>query len=160
MTITKPTLHPAFPFEHDLPFPVLLAVIMASTPTPFQLHVSDVALKDLKTRLSLTRFPDELEKAEWNYGSPLKDIKRLVARWQDGFDWRAAETEINKLPMFTTPVAVDGFGELDIHFVHKRSSVDGAIPLIFVHGCNLNLLTYSLSNTKKDCRARPFPRGF
>jgi pimeloyl-ACP methyl ester carboxylesterase len=82
----------------------------------------------------LTRFPDELEKAEWNYGSPLNDIKRLVARWQDGFDWRAAETEINELPMFTTPVAVGGFGELDIHFVHKRSPVDGAIPLLFVHG--------------------------
>lgn len=93
----KPTFYPASSFKNGLPFLTLLADIMASTPSPFQVQVSDVALEDLKTRLSLTRFPDELEEAEWNYGSPLADIKRLVARWQEGFDWRSAEARINKV---------------------------------------------------------------
>jgi hypothetical protein len=30
---------------------------------------------------------------------------------------------------------VEGFGELSVHYVHQRSSVKGAIPLLFVHGC-------------------------
>jgi hypothetical protein len=30
---------------------------------------------------------------------------------------------------------VDGHGTLSIHYVHQRSSIPGAIPLLFVHGC-------------------------
>jgi hypothetical protein len=41
------------------------------------------------------------------------------------------------LPQYTTEIAVDGFGTLNIHFVHKRSQVENAIPLLFVHGCEL-----------------------
>jgi hypothetical protein len=40
-----------------------------------------------------------------------------------------------QLPMFTIPVEVNGFDTLDIHFVHQRSAVSGAIPLLFLHGC-------------------------
>jgi len=32
-------------------------------------------------------------------------------------------------------VDVGGFGSLDIHFVHRKSEMKGAIPLLFVHGC-------------------------
>jgi pimeloyl-ACP methyl ester carboxylesterase len=30
---------------------------------------------------------------------------------------------------------VDGFGTLNVHYVHKRSALETAIPLLFVHGC-------------------------
>ncbi|KAH9163038.1 alpha/beta-hydrolase [Lactarius sanguifluus] len=30
--------------------------------------------------------------------------------------------------------AVEGFGELSVHYVHQRSTAKGAIPLLFVHG--------------------------
>jgi len=104
--------------------------------TPFTIHVSDDQLDLLKKKLSLTTFPDELEDAGRDYGAPLADIKRLVARWQDGYDWRKYEKEINdELPQFKRLISVENFGELDVHFVHKRSKVDGAIPLLFVHGC-------------------------
>lgn len=69
----------------------------ASTPRPFQVNVPDSALADLQARLALTRFPDELEDAEWDYGTPLADVKRLVARWKDGYDWRAAERSMNEV---------------------------------------------------------------
>jgi hypothetical protein len=39
---------------------------------------------------------------------------------------------MNKLPNFITKIDVEGFGELDIHFLHQKSSA-GAIPLLFVH---------------------------
>jgi hypothetical protein len=37
--------------------------------------------------------------------------------------------------MFTRDIQVEGFGVLNIHYVHQRSQVQGAIPLLFVHGC-------------------------
>lgn len=105
-------------------------------PTPYKIHVEDAHLDALRQKLALTRFPDELDDAQWDYGAPLTDLKRLVAYWKDGYDWRAAERRLNDtLPQFTQLVEVDGFGGLEVHFVHQRSSVEGAIPLLFVHGC-------------------------
>jgi len=102
---------------------------------PFTISVSAEQLNSLKRRLELTRFPDELDDAGWAYGAPLADIKRLVSRWKDGYDWRKHEALLNaELPQFTRDIAVDGFGTLNIHYVHKRSALETAIPLLFVHG--------------------------
>ncbi|KAG5640550.1 hypothetical protein DXG03_008120 [Asterophora parasitica] len=103
--------------------------------TPFQINVPDAQLTLLQQKLALTTFPDELEEVGSAYGAPLTDIKRLVARWKDGYDWRTHEAKLNaELPQFTRDIEVDGFGTLNIHYVHKKSTVDGAIPLLFVHG--------------------------
>ena len=51
---------------------------------------------------------------------PLAHVKRLVACWKDGYDWRAAEAKINETPQFTTDVEVEGFGMLNVHFIHQR----------------------------------------
>ncbi|EIM85901.1 alpha/beta-hydrolase [Stereum hirsutum FP-91666 SS1] len=101
---------------------------------PFQINVSDEDIQLLHSKLELHRFPDELEDAKWDYGAPLSDIKRLVARWKDAYDWRKFENRLNQLPMFTRDISVDGHGTLNIHYIHQRSSVDEAIPLLFVHG--------------------------
>ncbi len=99
-----------------------------SSECPFQISVPDHALSD-------PRFPDEVDDAGWDYGVPLSDVKRLVNKWKEGYDWRAHERELNKLPMFTRDIEVEGFGILNIHYVHQRSEVQNAIPLLFVHGC-------------------------
>ncbi|KAI0079393.1 alpha/beta-hydrolase [Panus rudis PR-1116 ss-1] len=101
---------------------------------PFTLHVPDSALEFLQKKLELTRLPDEIDGAGWDYGVPLSDIKRLVARWKNGYDWRASEKAINELPQFTRDIEVEGHGTLNIHYVHKKSEVENAIPLLFVHG--------------------------
>lgn len=106
-----------------------------STQQQYTLAVPDADLELLRKKLELVRLPDELDGARWDYGVPLADIKRLVAHWKDGFDWRKAEAEINKLPMFTRGIEVEGFGMLNIHYVHQKSGVKNAIPLLFVHGC-------------------------
>ena len=41
---------------------------------------------------------------------------------------------MNRIPQYHTSVKVDGFKELDIHFVWQKSEVQNAIPLLFVHG--------------------------
>jgi pimeloyl-ACP methyl ester carboxylesterase len=58
----------------------------------------------------------------------------LVESWKTKFDWRAKEKELNALPNFMTEITVDGFDPIDIHFVHQKSDIEGAIPLLFTHG--------------------------
>ena len=104
--------------------------------TPFKISISDDKIAQLQAKLGTVTFPDKLEDAGWAYGAPLADIKRIVARWQNGFDWRAQEKKINEeLRQFTRDINVDGFGSLNIHYVHQKSQAVDAIPLLFVHGC-------------------------
>ncbi|KXJ94773.1 microsomal epoxide hydrolase [Microdochium bolleyi] len=103
---------------------------------PYTIAVPDAAIEDLKLRLSLARFPDELDGADWDMGAPLADVRRLAKHWQTSYDWRAAEKRLNKLPQFVTPIQCGGgsFESLNIHFIHMRSSKPNAIPLLFIHG--------------------------
>ncbi|KAF5392043.1 hypothetical protein D9757_003185 [Collybiopsis confluens] len=106
-----------------------------STEQPFKIAIPDAKFAALQQKLALAEFPDELDGAKWDYGVPLTDVKRLVARWREGFNWRAEEAKINEeLPQFTRDIDVDGFGVLNVHYVHKKSEVTNAIPLLFVHG--------------------------
>jgi hypothetical protein len=108
---------------------------MTQAETPFRVSIADAKLAALKQKLELVTFPDELEDAGWDYGVPLADVKRLTAYWKDGFDWRKHEAKLNELPHFTRGIEVEGFGTLDIHYIHRKSEVAGAIPLLFCHGC-------------------------
>ncbi|KAI4870792.1 alpha/beta-hydrolase [Hypoxylon rubiginosum] len=101
---------------------------------PYTIAVDDQHIKDLNTRLSLAKFPDELDEAGWDMGAPLADVKRLTKHWLESYDWRKAEEELNRLPHFVTDIQCDGFESLAIHFIHVRSKVKGAIPLLFLHG--------------------------
>ncbi|KAJ7282465.1 Alpha/Beta hydrolase protein [Mycena rebaudengoi] len=102
---------------------------------PFSISISSEQLENLGRKLHLTKLPDELQDADWDYGAPLTDIRRLVDRWKSGYDWRKHEAALNmELPQFTRDIAVEGFGTLNVHYVHKKSVLDEAIPLLFVHG--------------------------
>ncbi|KAI9847191.1 MAG: hypothetical protein M1837_003054 [Sclerophora amabilis] len=103
------------------------------SPKPFTVDIPQSKIDILKQKLSLAEFPDQLEGAAWELGCPLDEIKRLVVTWKQ-WDWRQAEKTLNEHPHFHTDIEVDGFGGLDIHFVHQRSEVTGAIPLLFLHG--------------------------
>jgi len=103
--------------------------------TPYEINVPDDRFRKLRAKLEVAEFPDELDAADWDYRAPLADVKRLTAYWKDQFDWKKQEKEINKLLNFQTKVKVDGFNALNIHFVHQKSDVSNAIPLLFVHGC-------------------------
>jgi pimeloyl-ACP methyl ester carboxylesterase len=96
---------------------------------PFTIAVEDAVLDELLQRLKLTRWPDQIEGTAWEYGVPVAYMKELVEYWQTKYDWRLHERELNKHPQFVT--TIDG---LDIHFVHVRSKVEGALPLVIVHG--------------------------
>jgi len=76
----------------------------------FTLAIPDTELERLHQKLSRASFPDEIDEAGWDYGAPLEDVKRLASYWKDEFNWREAESEINKLLNYRTTIEVEGFG--------------------------------------------------
>ncbi|CZR66646.1 related to epoxide hydrolase [Phialocephala subalpina] len=102
--------------------------------TPYKISVPEERLEKLKQKLQLVDFPGELDDTGWTYGAPLKDVKDLTQYWLEKFDWRAAEATLNELPHFQTSITVESFDPLDVHFVHQKSDLKDAIPLLFVHG--------------------------
>ncbi|MAT51009.1 MAG: epoxide hydrolase [Porticoccaceae bacterium] len=97
--------------------------------TPFELSIPQAQLDDLKTRLSLTRWPEKETVDDWSQGAPLAAVKALCDYWQNTYDWRRCEQRLNKLGQFKT--TIDG---LEIHFLHIRSKHENALPMVMTHG--------------------------
>lgn len=98
---------------------------------PFTIAVPDADLDDLRRRLAATRWPQPIPGSDtWELGTEEATLRRLAARWADGFDWRAAEAALNELPHF-----VAGLDGADVHFLHLRGTGDAAaLPLVLTHG--------------------------
>ncbi len=115
---------------------------------PFKIAIPQRSLEILQKKLDLATFPEEVDFSDIaKYGASRSEIKRLTEYWRNGFDWRAQEAKLNKLPHFTTTVCVDGFGDLDIHFIHQRGSQEDSIPLLFCHGCLSHCHGHVISHT-------------
>jgi microsomal epoxide hydrolase len=97
--------------------------------TPFEIAVPDAAIADLQRRLRNTRLPDQIDNSSWEYGTDIAYLTELIEYWQDDFDWREQETQLNQFDQFKTEI--DG---LAMHFIHQRSENPDAIPLMIVHG--------------------------
>ncbi|KAF1996963.1 alpha/beta-hydrolase [Amniculicola lignicola CBS 123094] len=123
---------------------------------PYSMHVSSRYLELTKRKLQSTRLPRELELPEdrrWQQGTPKAVLEPLLDYWLEQYDWRKQESHFNSsLPQFRTTIKLpldtpatttssddNKSGEtaasqsLRIHFVHKRSKHENAIPLLFCH---------------------------
>jgi pimeloyl-ACP methyl ester carboxylesterase len=97
---------------------------------PFEAHVPDADLDDLRRRLRDTRWPPPAARPGWETGVPLEWLEEVCAHWADAYDWRASgESRLNVFDQFRT--TIDG---LAIHFLHVRSRRAGALPLVVTHG--------------------------
>jgi epoxide hydrolase len=96
---------------------------------PFNAHVPDRVLMDLRRRLAQTKWPDQLPGTTWEYGAYINKVQELADYWEHGYDWRAAEARLNHFEQFTTEI--DG---QQIYFIHQRSPHPDAIPLMLIHG--------------------------
>ncbi|WAP50782.1 epoxide hydrolase [Arthrobacter sp. ATA002] len=97
--------------------------------TPYTLHIPQTELDDLKQRLVNTRWPDRETVGDTSQGPQLYKIKALVEHWATSYDWRQTEALLNGWGQYTT--TIDG---LNIHFLHIRSAVPEARPLLLTHG--------------------------
>jgi len=96
---------------------------------PFQINITEQELADLKQRLAMTRFPDQIPETAWDYGTDTAWLRELITYWQNDFDWREQERQLNQFDQFLT--RIDG---VDIHFIHQRSPHPDATPLLITHG--------------------------
>ena len=100
-----------------------------TTIRPFEVHVPEEDLADLRRRVAATQWPEKETVADQSQGVPLAMIQELARYWGTGYDWRTCEAALNALPQFITEI-----DELDIHFIHVRSQHEDALPLIVNHG--------------------------
>ncbi|MEU5994664.1 epoxide hydrolase [Spirillospora sp. NPDC047418] len=103
---------------------------------PFHVAIPQADIDDLRDRLARTRYAPEAPEDSWKYGTPVSYLRDMVARWQD-FDWRQVETQINAYPNFVTEIE----GQ-PVHFIHVRSEVDSARPLLLAHTYPGSVLDY------------------
>jgi pimeloyl-ACP methyl ester carboxylesterase len=94
---------------------------------PFKATTSQTELDDLQDRLRRTRFVERPSGSDWRSGVPPEFLRRLVARWLEGFDWPAVQGRLNEYPQFTASVR-----GIDLHFVHLLDPQKPAIVLL--HG--------------------------
>ncbi|MGW4248779.1 epoxide hydrolase family protein [Nocardia sp. NPDC004722] len=102
---------------------------MSDTITPFRIDIPQQQLDDLRSRLDNARLPAPLPGDDWDTGVPVHWLRELVEHWRTGYDWRAAEAQLNRYPQFVTEIE----GQR-IHFLHIRSAEPDAVPLLLTHG--------------------------
>jgi epoxide hydrolase len=104
---------------------------------PFKMHVPDRVLIDLRRRLAEANWPDQLQGTTWEYGADIKKVRELADYWENHYDWRAQEANINHFDQFTTEI--DG---QQIYFIYQRSPRPDAIPLLLIHGWPGSILEF------------------
>ncbi|MFN7165022.1 MAG: epoxide hydrolase family protein [Hyphomonas sp.] len=99
-------------------------------PAPFQIAIPDAKLAAIRARVEAYRwFPAPANEQGFAYGMSTPVMQNLQRYWLEQFDWRAAETELNRHPQYT--VEIDG---QVIHFVHVVGEAGGKRPLLITHG--------------------------
>jgi hypothetical protein len=95
----------------------------------FRIDISEAKLEDLRRRIGATRWPSKELVGDRSQGVQLEALQALAGYWLDEYDFGRVEARLNALPQFVTEI--DG---VDVHFIHVKSSHEGALPLIMTHG--------------------------
>ncbi|MDO7887120.1 epoxide hydrolase family protein [Hymenobacter cheonanensis] len=95
----------------------------------FQIAVEPSVLSDLKRRLAATCWPDEVDNADWQYGTNETYLRELCTYWQHSFDWQKQQDYLNSFSHFKT--TVDGTG---LHYLHHKGQGTNSLPLLLTHG--------------------------
>jgi pimeloyl-ACP methyl ester carboxylesterase len=103
----------------------------------FQIQIADKKLEELSSRLSKTRWPNQLKDSDWERGMKKDYLQYLVDYWQNGYDWRSQEKELNCYSQFKSKI--DG---IDIHFIWEKGKGKNPTPIILTHGWPDSFLRY------------------
>ena len=97
--------------------------------TPFKIDIPKSEIEDLTLRLGNARWPEAATVDDWSQGVPLSYHQEFCAYWANEYDWYDTQNRLNRFPQFKTRIE-----DMDIHFIHVKSSFDNARPLIMTHG--------------------------
>jgi pimeloyl-ACP methyl ester carboxylesterase len=96
---------------------------------PFKVQWDEKVVAHVLGRVAAYPFPPAPEGGGWSYGCDADYLKAFCARWVEGYDWRAAEAELNRYPQFIARVE-----DFDLHFIHVTGEAQGKRPLLITHG--------------------------
>ncbi len=82
---------------------------------PFQVHVPDEELADLRRRINATRWPERETVADASQGVQLATMQKLARYWATDYDWRKVRGEAER------PAAVHHRDRRARHPFHPRS---------------------------------------
>jgi pimeloyl-ACP methyl ester carboxylesterase len=108
-----------------------------TTARPFTVDIPQARLDAIRERVAAFRWDAFPDAGGWSAGAGVADVRRLCDHWLNGYDWRAQEARINRLPQFVA--TADG---QSLHFVHIRSGGGGSggdsggarAPILLLHG--------------------------
>src|SRR5690242_19459794 len=90
---------------------------------PFSVAVDPGVLDDLRARIRRARLPEQAPGHQWAQGTDRQWLNDLLSYWADGFDWSAAERDLNRFAHFRARI-----GGSVIHFIHERARHGAGIP--------------------------------
>ncbi|MFB4312022.1 epoxide hydrolase family protein [Actinomadura sp. GTD37] len=93
------------------------------------LAVPEEDLADLRSRLRRTRWPEPWPGTGWEAGTEIGELRRLVAHWASGYDWRAHEAAVNALPSHFADI-----GGTPVHYLRFDGEAPGSLPIVLTNG--------------------------
>lgn len=96
---------------------------------PFTVDFPEADVADLRKRIAATRWPEKETVTDQSQGPQLATVQEIVRYWGEDYDFGRVKAKVGAYPNFVTEI--DG---LDIHFIHVRSSHEGALPILITHG--------------------------
>jgi pimeloyl-ACP methyl ester carboxylesterase len=120
-----------------------------SQPVPFNISVKHALIDEARIKARLYRpsldLKDDTNK-DWLEGPPRAEMTALAAHWAENYDWFKTQDEINtnfSHYALTVPAGPKYNHSVPLHFVHQRSSKDGAVPILLLHGWPSSHLEWS-----------------
>ena len=95
----------------------------------FKLDVPRAEIEDLQQRLKTARWPEAETVEDWSQGVPLSYHREFCQYWANEYNWYDTQDRLNRFPQYQTAIR-----DLDIHFIHVKSSHENATPIVITHG--------------------------
>jgi epoxide hydrolase len=109
---------------------------------PFEITINNTQVEALRQRLKTTTWPTDLVDLpdnDWSYGIPSAVLHELTDYLTNEYDFTHQIDKLNEFDHFLATT-----NNLDVHFIHQKSSHTHAVPLMFVHGKLLTTTLYNL----------------
>lgn len=102
---------------------------MAAAPEPFKIDIPDERIEIIMGKVASFEWFETPEEGSWAWGMDRATLRQFVDYWQNEFDWRKVEAELNGFAHFKADV-----GGTALHFIHEKGSGENPTPLIISHG--------------------------
>ena len=95
----------------------------------FKSKIKKKYIDDLKNQISNGRIINWRPEKNKNAGLKCNDLKYILNYWKTKFDWEKQEEVLNKFNQYKLKI-----NDVDLHFLHIKSSFKNAKPLMLIHG--------------------------